>query len=520
MLEFVRQTCSGVTPDLTRTVELSPKMNITRHSASTVSEDLRPRKRVKIQAVQPSVTLPLENDSSEQIVRHPLGVKPAGNAYTASQNRKANAGGFARLPDELLMHFLESLGAKELGNLGQTCKFLCAFCSSDELWRALFVGAPPQDFTWKGSWRSTFLKLDTDRTSGIICDNVFSDVLHRPFFCAHAPLNPYAASIPKSNEITRLVDLSEDEFNSTYYNQPFILTSPVTRWPIYGSWTIESLLKDFGHVSFRAESVDWPLATYVSYMRDQFDESPLYLFDRSFVAKMSLSPGSYIPPSCFGSDLFTCLGAERPDNRWLIIGPARSGSTFHKDPNATSAWNAVLTGSKYWIMFPSSSSLPPPPGVIVSEDGSEVTSPLSIAEYLLNFHKVARATPGCKEGVCRAGEVLHVPSSWFHLVFNLEDSVAVTQNFVPKRRLVDVLRFLRDCPEQVSGFSDAVVDPYSLFVDRLRASHPVLLEEAMQKLERSGGARSKWDVLTKSVGTEDKPVFAFGFGADEDEEVP
>ena len=24
-----------------------------------------------------------------------------------------------------------------------------------------------------------------------------------------------------------------------------------------------------------------------------------------------------------------------------IMGPAKSGSTFHKDPNATSAWNAV-----------------------------------------------------------------------------------------------------------------------------------------------------------------------------------
>ena len=71
-----------------------------------------------------------------------------------------------------------------------------------------------------------------------------------------------------------------------------------------------------------------------------------------------------------------------------------SGSTFHKDPNATSAWNAVITGSKYWIMFPSSSTLPPPPGVFVSADQSEVTSPLSIAEWLLGFHAEARRTPG------------------------------------------------------------------------------------------------------------------------------
>ncbi len=64
-------------------------------------------------------------------------------------------------------------------------------------------------------------------------------------------------------------------------------------------------------------------------------------------------------PKYFDEDLFSVLGeAGRPDFRWLIMGPPRSGSTFHKDPNATSAWNAVVTGSKKWIMYPPS-ALPP-----------------------------------------------------------------------------------------------------------------------------------------------------------------
>jgi hypothetical protein len=174
-------------------------------------------------------------------------------------------------------------------------------------------------------------------------------------------------------------------------------------------------------------------------------------------------------------------------------------------------------------MFPSHASLPPPPGVIVSEDGSEITAPLSIAEYLLNFHKIARATPGCKEGVCRAGEVLHVPSGWFHLVLNLEESIAVTQNFVPRQRLVEVLRFLRDCPDQVSGFKDDVEDPYGLFVERLREFHPELLEKALEKLGKSGGGKKMWEALTRQDrdGTpEDAAGFTFRFGGDEDGEVP
>ena len=260
-------------------------------------------------------------------------------------------------------------------------------------------------------------------------------------------------------------------------------------------------------------------------MRNSQDESPLYLFDRAFVEKMNLTVSSepvenadYWRPVCFGSDAFSVLGSQRPDHRWLIIGPERSGSTFHKDPNATSAWNAVIRGSKYWIMFPSSSNSPPPPGVYISADQSEVTSPLSIAEWLLGFHAEARATPGCKEGICSEGEVLHVPSGWYHLVLNLEPSIAITQNFVPRRRVGAVLQFLRDQKQSISGFSEDVEDSYTLFVDRLRGFDFEVLEEGLREMDRKG----KWETLTKAENDDqNEGGFSFGFGADDDdEEIP
>jgi hypothetical protein len=353
-------------------------------------------------------------------------------------------------------------------------------------------------------------------------------VLYRPFFCAHTSLNHYASNIPRSNVICRLDNLSHEEFSSKWSDKPFILTQPVGEWPIYSEWSSASLLETYADTVFRAEAVDWPLKTYISYMKNNVDESPLYLFDRAFAEKMKLQsttglPGAaYWPPACFGDDLFTVLGDQRPDSKWIIMGPARSGSTFHKDPNATSAWNAVLTGSKYWLMFPSSPSLPPPPGVLLSADASEITSPLSIAEYLLGFHALARASPGCREGVCRAGEVLHVPSGWFHLVLNLEESIALTQNFVPRKKLADVLRFLRGSRDQVSGFADDVVDPYGLFVEKLGALRPGLLEEGLRELEvRGRGRRGRWEELVKGVKDADGETgggFSFGFGGDEDED--
>ena len=345
-------------------------------------------------------------------------------------------------------------------------------------------------------------------------------------------------NIPARNQIKRLADLSPEEFRAEWTRTPFILTEPVREWPAYKIWSVESLVERYGETVFRAEAVDWTFRTYVDYMRNNSDEKPLYLFDRDFVSKMGIIDGNdqqqsslaaYWPPACFGEDLFSVLGHDRPDRRWLIIGPARSGSVFHKDPNATSAWNAVLRGSKYWIMFPSTSELSTPPGVFVSPDQSEVTCPLSIAEWMLCFHAEARRTPGCLEGICHEGEVLHVPSGWWHLVVNLDSAIAVTQNFVPEGHLGSVLDFLSKKADQVSGFRQDVGDPYHRFVHGLRQLHPELLEEALRELQTdadSGGIKRKWDqVVHGPVEQEDTTTsghgeFSFGFGDDSDAEVP
>ncbi len=194
--------------------------------------------------------------------------------------------------------------------------------------------------TWQGTWRSTYLRLKPLQTSRVCCTNLFSDVLHRPFFCANVSVASYAADIPQENAITRLPNLTPADFAAHWTDKPFILTEPVREWPVYKNWSTEALLEKYGDVRFRAEAVDWPLKDYVDYMQNNADETPLYLFDRGFVEKMGLTvgrieDGQYWSPECFGEDLFAVLGHQRPDSRWLIVGPERSGSTFHKDPNAT-----------------------------------------------------------------------------------------------------------------------------------------------------------------------------------------
>lgn len=382
---------------------------------------------------------------------------------------------------------------------------------------------------WQGSWRSTTLGQPAPSEQGTLidCSNVFSDVLHRPFACSHVDLSQFSSKIPKANQIRRFENLTYEQYADKWTEQPFVLTRCIQDWPVYSEWSVESLLGKYASVEFRAEAVDWPFATYYEYMKNSQDESPLYLFDRKFAEKMDITVGrqqgaAYWRPDCFGPDLFEVLGDERPAHRWLIVGPERSGSTFHKDPNATSAWNAVIQGSKYWIMFPPTAQVP---GVYVSQDSSEVTSPLSIAEWLLTFHAEARQVAGCVEGICEKGEILHVPSGWWHLVVNLESGIALTQNFVPQspslNLVSEVLSFLRDKADQVSGFDDSVTDPFGLFTERMKERYPGVLDKAMDLADRRSGRKRKWDAAVSGEDEEQQGGggFSFGFGGEDDDEI-
>lgn len=455
------------------------------------------------------------DDSRVSVQKHPLGVRPSGNALTADQDLSFSMGIFGQIPDALLLLLLEYLDQQTLLRLSHTCKGLFAYATHDQIWRDIALSSLNNEVFWQGSWRSSLLKTRV-QLPAVDCRFLFSDALYRPFQCTNISLESFITNIPSRNQIPRLPNLKLDEFTRAWSDKPFVLTEPVKRWQVFREWDENKLLERYGETRFRAEAVDWTLNNYVKYMNNNQDESPLYLFDRSFVQKMGLNVGengAYQIPECFAEDLFTLLGEHRPDHAWLIVGPRRSGSTFHKDPNATSAWNAVIRGSKYWIMFPNSIT---PPGVYVSEDQSEVTSPLSIAEWLLTFHEEARQTPGCIEGICGAGEVLHVPSGWWHLVVNLQSAIAITQNFVPRSHLLSAVNFLRHKPDQVSGFRDTVSNPYALFMDRLRESHLDLYAE----VEEKGEKKRKWEDV---VGDQDedgsgRTAFSFGFGDDIEEE--
>jgi hypothetical protein len=240
----------------------------------------------------------------------------------------------AFLPDELIIEILSYLSPRSLRYFGYTNKTCFAFSFHEDLWKSLFLSTHKSgQVDWRGTWRRTVLHINALQEAKINCENVISEVLVQPYLNATINLSRFERI---KDSIPRFTSMEIEEFGGGWYAKPFILKNVVSKWPAYKKWDIQFLLDQFpsSDATFQIESVEWSLPTYVEYMSSNRDESPLYLFDKDFATKSTASgvvlEEDYWTPETFKEDLFTLLGKARPDHRWLIVGPKRSGSTFHK----------------------------------------------------------------------------------------------------------------------------------------------------------------------------------------------
>ncbi|KAK9810680.1 hypothetical protein WJX73_010262 [Symbiochloris irregularis] len=247
--------------------------------------------------------------------------------------------------------------------------------------------------------------------------------LSRQWYRCHLDVS---TMLPAEESLERLSFVQQQQIGTLeMLSRPCMLQGMTDNWPAAG-WTAAGLLKSNGHTNFAVSKSTggtgfMDLANYLKYCAQQHDEDPLYIFDAAFGEK---SPAllDYTVPCAFSEDLHACIGSERPDFRWLVIGPARSGSGWHQDPRATSAWNALLSGRKRWALLPPDSRPP--------------MTHLTSLQWFLEVYPTLPADFGLIEAVQRPGETIHVPGGWWHIVLNLDQlSIAVTQNFVPLHRL-------------------------------------------------------------------------------------
>ena len=269
-----------------------------------------------------------------------------------------------------------------------------------------------------------------------------------------------------------------DEFNRRFAltRTPCIITDAMNRWPCFmktlnskskeenpREWTIDKLQKRFPKDRFKVGSDDDGYAVRLTMTEFQFycdeeknpdygckrDDSPLYVFDGSIFDKENTKEleKDFDIPDYFSEDLFKYVGHKRrPPHRWVVFGPPRSGSSIHVDPLATSAWNALISGKKRWVLYPPNKGLTKPllKPKGIGLDGESIT--WFQKAYPITQTREWSEVGGCPKSfdvVQNAGEIMFVPDGWWHAVLNVTQTVAVTQNFCTTPRFDAVYRATR-----------------------------------------------------------------------------
>ncbi|XP_073022149.1 lysine-specific demethylase JMJ21 [Primulina eburnea] len=359
-----------------------------------------------------------------------------------NRRRVEALGDLCVLPDEILCSILANLTPRDVSRLSCVSSVMYILCSEEPLWMSLCLRIVNRQLEYKGSWKKTALHqldlpliyVEESQKKPLHFDGFTSLFLYQRLYRSYTTLNGFNFD---SGNVDRKENVSLEEFHEAYDGQkPVLINGLADNWPARKSWTSELLLSRYSDTKFKisqrsSKKMTMKFKDYISYMNVQHDEDPLYIFDEKFGETAPDLLKDYSVPQLFQEDYFDVLdGEQRPPFRWLIIGPERSGASWHVDPSLTSAWNTLLCGRKRWALYPPGRV---PLGVTVhvnDEDGDVNIETPSSLQWWLEYYPLLSEHDKPIECTQLPGETIYVPSGWWHCILNLETTIAVTQNFV------------------------------------------------------------------------------------------
>ena len=402
--------------------------------------------------------------------------------------------------DKLLARCLKWCDPQSLANLSGVSRLGYVLATDNVTWKEFcletlanngLVKGKEAAFCFKVNWKYTYFRPEakTSTPPTPLSSNLPSSFYKprptkrqlyytRPFNLRGALRGPAIQRVKASEMSPELFFAKYDSLNT-----PLIIEGAVEAWG-WSKFSHQDFLAEFSDRVFKTNGVTedgrtlrMTYSQYASYCKDSWGhgEKPMYIFDNKFTQRAPEISRKYSIPQYFKEDLFDCMSSEdRPDYRWLLIGPAGSGAPFHTDPHMTHAWNVVTEGRKRISFYPPNVI---PPGVDKELIYTEYYAAKDTVEWYTDIYPHLTEERLPLEGVVEAGEMVFIPSGWWHQVLNIGEgfTMAMTQNVCTKGNFNRVWyelqkrgprslanRFERDCKKK--GYTH-MFDSYKRPVD-------------------------------------------------------
>lgn len=259
-------------------------------------------------------------------------------------------------------------------------------------------------------------------------------------------------------------DIAYDEFFVKYIfgNRPCIIGKWITRdWKATSDWIITNDTSGKSQINFsKLESlfgnaqvpvadcssryynsqckVEMVFTEYLSYLKRarqrpeerQSTDQCLYLKDWHFHRQFP-EYNAYKTPKFFNSDWlnYTCDLNSCDDYRFVYIGPKDSWTPFHADVYRSFSWSANVCGRKRWLLFP-------------PDEETKMKDGLGNLPYDVTDIIATRNDINFIDVVQNEGEVIFVPSGWYHQVQNIEDTISINHNWLNAANISLVTQFI------------------------------------------------------------------------------
>ncbi|XP_021365286.1 F-box protein At1g78280-like isoform X2 [Mizuhopecten yessoensis] len=246
---------------------------------------------------------------------------------------------------------------------------------------------------------------------------------------------------PQHNwKVERRSGLSVSEFFDTYDAKwPVILTDVVSKWPAI-NWTKEVFIQKYGKERVVMKAVvgglqhatghALPLEVFIDHLNEASFDTWTYLEDELFLV---MRP-----------ELRKDIGQNmvRPWDCMMLWGTAHSRSTLHMDPYNWTGISAVLQGHKKWKLIP-----PGQDHLLYVDPEARCGFPLECRKYnspIDAFDVDTKKYPRFKrlqvlEADVYSGEMLIIPTGWYHQAFNVEQTLALSQQMMNRNNYLAIL---------------------------------------------------------------------------------